>query len=399
LASSHRILRARWLLPIDRPPVDGGWVEIQDGHIVRVGSGRPDDPVTDLGDVALLPGLVNAHTHLELAWMAGRIPPADSMVGWIRSILELRALGTADADATAAMRDAARAMRESGTVLAGDISNTLASPFILREAGIGGVVFHELLGFAVTDPASMVTDAWARVDRLGHPSRRLHFSVVGHAPYSTSPALLSEIAIRRREQPLSIHLAESAGELKLLHDGRGPMRSLLLELGVWRHDWTVPACGPVEYLERLGYLQPGLLAVHGVHLRPEEIERLRDRGSVLVICPRSNEWVGGGVPPVSRFYASGIRIAIGTDSLASVPSLSLFDELAAVRRLAPEVSAANLLASATAVGARALGFDATHGSIAPGKVASLVTVDVPSDVTDVEEFLVSSVPASAIHAM
>jgi cytosine/adenosine deaminase-related metal-dependent hydrolase len=172
---------------------------------------------------------------------------------------------------------------------------------------------------------------------------------------------------------------------------------LLHRLGVWSEQWSAPHCDPVEYMHRLNYLQPGMLAVHAVHLRDNALARLAAGGGVVVTCPRSNVWVGVGLPRVAHFYAAGVAVAIGTDSLASVGSLNLFDELAELRRVAPDVAAASLLESATLVGARALGFGTTHGTLTPGKRADLVTVEVPGDVTDVEEYLVSGVPPSAVR--
>jgi len=139
-----------------------------------------------------------------------------------------------------------------------------------------------------------------------------------------------------------------------------------------------------------------LLAVHGVQLTDADLARLAAAGATVVTCPRSNRWTGAGTPPIDRFYASGVRVAIGTDSLASVDDLSVFAELAAVRRLGPRVPASRLLDSATRQGAIALGFDADLGSIAPGKRAQLVAVRLPAGVTDVEEYLVSGVPPEDI---
>jgi 5-methylthioadenosine/S-adenosylhomocysteine deaminase len=132
-----------------------------------------------------------------------------------------------------------------------------------------------------------------------------------------------------------------------------------------------------------------LLAVHGVYFTDAELARLAAAGATLVTCPRSNRWTGAGVPPVERFYASGVRVAVGTDSLASVDDLNLFAELAEVRRLAPGVPAARILESATLAGAVALGFDSELGSITPGKRAQLLAVRLPAGVADVEEYLLS----------
>jgi cytosine/adenosine deaminase-related metal-dependent hydrolase len=223
------------------------------------------------------------------------------------------------------------------------------------------------------------------------------YSVVAHAPYSVSPALFAEIARQRRSAPLAVHLGESAEEVEFLRTGRGPFRDLLQSLGAWADDWRVPECDPVEYLARVGYLRPGVMVVHGVHLSDDSLLQLRHASATIVTCPRSNEWVGVGLPRISHFYNCGLPVAIGTDSLASNSTLNMFDELAALRRIAPDVSAAGLLESATRRGAQALGFDDDFGTLAPGKRAALVSVDVPADVADVEEYLVSGVPASAIR--
>ena len=400
------IIAAQWVLPIDQPALAPGWIEVRDRHVVRVAQGTPPAGARQLGRVALLPGLVNAHTHLELSWLHDRVPPADSFVDWVRALLAARADTVIGPDARkASMRQAARAMRDAGTVAVGDVTNTLESVPVLRETGLAGAVFYELIGFALSQPRSPVNDAWLKLSAAFGPRRRQEHGpplvgrVVAHAPYSVSPELFAEIASRHPGGPLSVHLAESQDEIEFLRRGTGPLRTLLHDLHAWRSTWAPPMCDPTEYLERLGYLRPGTLVVHGVHLTPDAIDRLRDADAVLVTCPRSNGWVGAGLPPISRFYASGLDVAIGTDSLASAASLSLFDELAELRRVAPEITAASLLESATRVGARALGIDSEYGTIATGKRADLVAVDVPEGQTDVEEYLVSGVPSSTVRLL
>jgi cytosine/adenosine deaminase-related metal-dependent hydrolase len=192
-------------------------------------------------------------------------------------------------------------------------------------------------------------------------------------------------------RPLSVHLGESAQEIEFLRDGTGEWRALLESLGVWNAAWTPPGCGPVDYLDRLGLVNARLLAVHGVQFTGAELARLATAGATVVACPRSNAWTGAGEPPIERFYASRVRVAIGTDSLASVQDLNLFAELAEVRRLAPRVPATAILHSATLAGAEALGFASELGSIEPGKRAELIGVRLPAAVIDVEEYLVSGV--------
>lgn len=380
---------------------------MQGQTIAGIGSGRPPGDAHDLGDVAVLPGLVNAHTHLELSWLAGRIRPAESMDAWIGDMLRWRRSGAPEgpAEEQAAIDRAVAASRRAGTVLVGDISNTLLTPRALAAGGLGGVVFHEVLGFDVHEPAPLVHAAAIALERVlaeagaSRPHVTLRGRVVAHAPYSVSPALFREIARRESDVPLAVHLGESGEELEFLRYGTGPIRTILEQLGRWRGDWSSPGTDPVEYLARLGYLQPGMIAVHATHLDVRALERLRDAGAVVVTCPRSNAWVGVGLPRVSQFYATGVPVAIGTDSLASVATLSIFDELAELRRIAPDVAPASLLESATRVGAEALGFGRTHGTIAPGKQAALITVDVPSGVSDVEEYLVGGVQPAAVRSL
>jgi cytosine/adenosine deaminase-related metal-dependent hydrolase len=382
------IFRARWVLPIAEPPIENGFVEIADGRIVSVGEWTGEGTAEDLGDAVVLPGLVNAHTHLELSWMAGRVPPKSAMDEWIRELMTVRRIGHEggpEAISKAAI-DAAMGMVDTGTVLVGDISNTLMTPGLIAASGLRGVVFHELIGFAAMDPDRIVREAEARLDE--HRTLPLEFSIVAHAPYSVSPDLIAAIARAPRTAPLAIHLGESSEEMEFIATGQGPIRRMLEHLGVWSDAWAVPACDPAEYVDRLGYLGPGTIVVHGVKFGADAIGRLRERGAVLVSCPRSNTWVGSGAPPLAAYYRAGVPVAFGTDSLASAPTLNLFDELAEARRIAPEVPASLLVESATRRGAQALGMDSEYGTIEAGKRAALIAVTIPPGVEAVEEYLV-----------
>jgi cytosine/adenosine deaminase-related metal-dependent hydrolase len=379
--------RARWVLPIVRPPIADGEISTEQGIIKGVGE-RVEGDVVDLGSVAILPGLVNAHTHLELSWMRGQVPPAGSMPKWAAALLALRR--TVSHEPPEPIAAAIAEARASGTVLVGDVTNTFATYDWIADSDLSAVFFRELLGFSAPDPDAIVTAAAAQIAALT-PIAWLRASIVPHAPYSVSPALFKAIARRVTDVPISIHLGESPAEIEFLQRGTGEWRALLESLGVWNDAWTPPACGPIEYLDRFGLVNERLLAVHGVRFTDDELTRLRRAGATLVTCPRSNLWTGAGEPPIDRFYASGVRVAIGTDSLASVEDLNLFAELAAVRRAAPHVPSRELLASATIHGAAALGFADELGSIQPGKRAQLIAVRIPEHVEDVEEYLVGGI--------
>ena len=385
--------RARWVLPVTQPPIPDGVVSIQQGVVTGVAPSA-DTPTIDLGSVALLPGLVNAHTHLELSWMRAQVPPAGSMPAWASALMALRR--TVSHEPPEPIGAAIAEARASGTALVGDVTNTFATYDWLAHSDLSAMFFRELLGFSAPDPNAVVQAAAEQIASLA-PSPRLRASIVPHAPYSVSPALLDAIARRSGDAPISIHLGESRAEMEFLRSGTGEWRALLESLGVWNDRWVPPNCGPVEYMDRFGLVNDRLLAVHGVQFTDDELGRLRRAGATVVTCPRSNLWTGAGAPPIERFYASGVRVAIGTDSLASVADLNLFAELAAVRRLAPDVPARALLASATIHGAAALGFGDELGTIEPGKRAQLIAVRIPDGVADVEEYLVGGVEPADVR--
>jgi cytosine/adenosine deaminase-related metal-dependent hydrolase len=319
------------------------------------------------------------------------------MPAWAAALMALRAAENVGRPAPAeSVVDAIREARAAGTCLLGDVANSFATYEPLMDSELSAVLFRELLGFSARDPDALVHAVSAEIADLT-PIAWLRPSIAPHAPYSVSPALLQAIARWNAGKPLSIHLGESAQEIEFLRDGTGEWRALLEILGVWNPSWTAPACGPVDYLDRLGMVDRHLLAVHGVQFTDAELSRLAAAGATVVACPRSNRWTGAGVPPIARFYASGVRVAAGTDSLASVDDLNLFAEMAEIRRLAPGVPAARMLESATLSGATALGFASELGSIEPGKRAQLLAVRLPADVPDVEEYLLGGVEPADVR--
>jgi aminodeoxyfutalosine deaminase len=393
--------RASWVLPIADPPLSDGWVVADRGRIVALGHRAPDrEPAgvtreVDLGSAVILPGLVNAHTHLELSYLRGRIAPRASFVPWVRDVIRAQRERTDPRapDILAAIDEAIVEVRRAGTAAVGDISNTLASYDRLVASPVWAVVFRELIGFRPADPAALVAEACDQLDALT-TTARVRPSLAAHAPYSVAPLLFRAIRdaiVHRPFVPGSVHLAESPEEVEFVATGQGPWRALLEDVGSWDPAWVPPGTSPVKYLVDAGFLDRRVLAVHGVQAGPADLDRLAALGVTLVTCPRSNRYTGVGDPPVSAFYASGVRVAIGTDSLASAPDLNLFEELAALRRLAPDVPAAALVDSATRQGARALGVDGALGTIAPGKADALIAVRIPPGTGDVEEYLVSGI--------
>jgi aminodeoxyfutalosine deaminase len=421
------------VLPITSPPLRDGWVTVRDGHVIDVGSGKVPSSAgvetIDLGRVAMLPGLVNAHTHLELSFLWGKVPPADALVDWVSRMMAERTALAPPGDDTSAIDNAILDMEEAGTAAVGDIANTFASVAPIARSRLHAVVFRELIGFSLADPEGRVAAVRAEIAALSAattatsapteaarsselrapaPGSRartaaatltppVRVTLAPHAPYSVSPGLFRAIASdsETTRGVSSVHLGESLDEVRFLEHGDGPFRALLERVGAWNPSWDVPRCGPAEYLESLGVLSPRLLAVHGVRLRNDELKLLARHETTLVTCPRSNVWVGSGNPPIERFYASGVRVAVGTDSLASATDLNIFSEIALMHHIAPHVPPARLLASATVEGARALGFDRL-GFIGSGADARLITVDLPATLRDVETYLVEGIDPGQI---
>lgn len=401
-----QIFHASWIVPVAEPPIREGWVAIEGDQIVALGKTRGAPPNaegatchdkttgTDLGSVAILPALVNAHTHLELSWMRGSVPTGGRFPDWVRSVMTLRRNDPSDdRSVQSAISDAIDQCHRCGTVLVGDIANTMMTVRLLAASPLHAVIFHELIGFKNGNASMLVEQAVQQISQQPTwPNVRL--TLAAHAPYSVSPLLFRGIKTALSRQSFArsaVHLGESAEELVFLESGGGPWRSLLEELGVWDPTWVAPSCDPAEYLDRMGILDERLVCVHGVHLRESALRRLARHGSMLVTCPRGNRRTGAGSPPIGAFYRAGLRVAVGTDSLASVPDLNLFSELAELRRLAPGIPAHQLLESATLQGARALGWETDFGTIEPGRRAALIAVTVPDNTADVEEYLVSGI--------
>ena len=393
------VYRAEWVLPIAAPPIRGGWVALENGHIAAV-SAAPTSGAADLGSAVILPALVNAHTHLELSYLRDVIAPSSRFLDWIAGIMAARRRHADPNDPVivAAARAGIEEARASGTGLIGDISNTLVTVPLLEQASMPARVFYELLGFNESNPGGRVAQSRSSID--SHTTGGdVRLSLAPHAPYSVSPQLFSAIRedLESRAGGITtVHLGESPEETEFLAHGTGPWRDLLTTLGAWTDDWSPPGVSPVQYLAALGFLDSRVLAVHGVQFEGDDLARLRALGTTVVSCPRSNRYVGVGDPPLEAFYAMGVKVAFGTDSLASVGDLNLFSELARARQLAPRVPARALLESATRCGAAALGFGDEFGTIEVGKRGDVITVRVPDDVEDVEEYLLSGIDPSAI---
>ncbi len=382
-----RVVSAPWVLPGLAPapgrpgaaeaaaPLRDGAVALDGDTVLAVGPRAEVEARFGPGerlDAVLLPALVNAHLHLELSHLAGRVPGGDGLPAWIEAFVAARRAG-GEAGAAAAMALGAEALVAAGVAAVGDVSNGLGSLEPLSAAGLGGTVFHEVFGSAPERLAAARRDAAAaRAAAPATPGLRVVESP--HGLYSTDPAGLVALL---SGPPASLHLAEDPAEREFVTTGGGPFAALRARMGgpPGRPGW---ARSPVALAAP--HLAPGWLLVHCVDLDEEDLALLAASRATVVLCPRSNDLISRARPPLDRLLAAGVPLAVGTDSLASSPSLSPLEELARLRRDFPEVPARRLLPLAwngAAVGAPVVG-RLTAGA-APGLLALPLLGQVVAD--------------------
>jgi cytosine/adenosine deaminase-related metal-dependent hydrolase len=329
---------------------------------------------------------VNAHCHLELSHLQGRVDGSRGFVPWVASLVELREREGAG-ESRAAAAQAIRAIEECGTVAVGDVSNALGHLDLLAGARCQAVVFHELLGWDPGRASRILAKAERGMTALRDRLAGTHVQVrlAAHAPHSVSAPLLRGLV--ERGGPAAIHLAESVAETRFLAHGDGDWASFL-RARVGDVAYAPPGLSPVAYLESLGALHPGLVAAHCVQVDEADCGLLARRRVHVAVCPRSNRNLGVGIPPVPELLAAGVPLCLGTDSLASVDTLDLVDDMVALQREFPGLAAETIVRLATRGGAEALGLD-DLGSLAPGRRAALAYAPAEQAPSDPCQFLVS----------
>lgn len=372
-----RVFRARWVVPITAPPVRDGAVAVRDGRFAYVGpySAAPRGELIDLGDTLLLPGLVNAHTHLELTALRGYLEDLP-FVEWIGRLQWAKT----NILTTESMLDAAKLGIAEG-LLAGittyaDTCDSGVALEAMRQMGVRGVMYQEVFG---PDPASCgeaVASLREKLDRhRSLTSPLLQVGVSPHAPYTVSDPLFEAVRdlARAKRLPLAIHIAESAEEDAYVRDATGPFAD-----GHRARGLPVRPRGdtPIALLDRLGLLAMQPLLIHCVRTREADVRSIAAAGCPIAHCPASNMRLGHGIAPLMEWLAADITVGLGSDSMASNNRMHLLEEarLAALAQRgraathAP-LSASKALALATMGGARCIGLDGEIGSLETGKAA------------------------------
>ena len=385
--SRRTLYRAAWVLPVATPPIPDGAVLVEGERIAAVGRAEEfipsaDAALTNLGDAALLPGLVNVHAHPDLSLFRGALEDLPFPDWILRLVNAGRTALRAEDYVVAARWSLVEAVRAGITTLAATEATASAAP-AMQEVGLRGIVFREVFG---PDPAhSPAALAALRDDLHGlreWESSRVRIGVSPHAPYTVSDALFSAVAdfARTEHIPLAVHIAESEAERLLVGRGGGAFAVRLRERGI---PTPVRGRSPVEMLDRLGVLAARPLLIHCVDVDSDDVRRIADHGCAVAHCPTANAKLGHGVAPLELLHAAGVRIGLGTDSVGSNNRMDLLEEArfasllqrARLRRvdvLGPEA----LLRLCTIDGARALGLDRQIGTLEVGKEADLCAVSL-----------------------
>ena len=393
------IYSARWVLPIVSPFIEDGAVAIDESKIVAVGSRRdivsrfPGSPTEDFGQAAILPGFVNAHSHLELTVMRGFLEREESdFFTWLRKLTIARMGMTSEDLLVSATCGAIEAARAGVTCVADASSSPTQAMQALRDIGLRGIVYQESFG---PDP-KLARENVAKLRAQLSEARRLESDLVRaglspHAPYTVSAPqleLISRLAIDEK-LPVMMHAAESEAEKLFLSQGLGPFAEGLRARGI---EWQAPGISTIEYLKRHGILETKPLLAHCINVTDADLEFIKQSGAGIAHCPKSNAKLGHGRAPFARFLSLEIDVGLGSDSVASNNTCDILEEArfatllsrlpstanppfgVGLSRAGDHVTAEQSLFAATLGGARALGLDNQIGALAEGMQADIAVV-------------------------
>ena len=412
------ICSARWILPIISSAIENGAVAVEDSNIVAVGSKPdivsrfPEAKISDFGHAVILPGLVNAHSHLELTVMRGFLEGEESdFFAWLRKLTTARMSMTPAELCASAMWGAIEAARAGITCLADSSSSANEVMKGVRQIGLRAIVYQESFG---PDPKFAGENLAKLRDQLDemrdHENDLVRAGVSPHAPYTVSAPqleLISRLALDEKA-PLMMHAAESDAERLFLMEGRGVFAEGLRKRGI---DWNAPHISAIQYLKRHGILETKPLLAHCINVDDEDLQTIKESGAGIAHCPKSNAKLGHGRAPFANFLAHRINVGLGSDSVASNNACDILEEArfatlfarldeahtpfrsglppAIDRGSSPRVSegvlseppavasgptAEEALFTATLGGARALGLEDQIGALAEGMQADLVIV-------------------------
>ncbi|HRR84913.1 MAG TPA: amidohydrolase family protein [Phycisphaerae bacterium] len=413
------VYHARWILPVASPPIENGRLVVQDGRIVAVEKAGTLDPAAiDFGDSVLLPGFVNAHTHLMLTGCRG-LRYHGSFTGWIRDLVTVHPRLSPPGTVRQSVREGLQQSLTAGVTTVADIGDGMEAieAWAARRINIAG--FLEVLGIgpkragkhpsAVQVAADMLRNGslplCAEAQKKGSLTQESLFvpGLSPHAPYSTDADVYREAiecvsGLSGICRGLCTHLAETPEEEQFLRDGTGPFRDLLEQFGLWDGSYQPPGCSPVEFMEHVAFLSHRPLLVHCNYVSDSDLDLIAASEASVAYCPRSHAFFNHEPHRWREMLARGINVCVGTDSLASNHTLSVLDELRFLYRIDPSIPGEQLIHMGTLAGAKALGLADAIGSLETGKRADLavVTLDRPGSRDPVDAILTGTAQPSAV---
>ncbi|MCR9201309.1 MAG: amidohydrolase family protein [Planctomycetaceae bacterium] len=390
--AANRVIRCAWLLRPGQPPLPNRRLTIEAGLLTDI-SVVPADERHLIAPVAVIPALVNAHTHLEFSRLERPLEPSAPFPDWIRAVIGYRRQHPTETDICTAVASGVQQSDRSGVRLIGEICASDSAAVELQraigETGGRAVCFREFIGFRSEDIPQRVAELDALVaSHVAHPVR---MALSPHAPYSVHPRLFEAVVSRARAQggPIAMHLAETRDELELLQHRSGRFREFLDGLGLWDRAALGEYRSILPYLEALATCHRAL-AVHANYLTDDEIQFLADHPHVAVVyCPRTHRWFGHDAHPAEKLRQAGATVVLGTDSRASNPDLSIWRELQLATRLSAD-ALWQRLPEVTTTAAAALGYDPADFDLQTGRPAAMLQVSCSCNTeAAVGEFLVS----------
>ncbi len=399
------IIRSKYLIPDLEKCIENGAVAVKGTKIHCVGTFDEMkmlagiEKIIDLGNAAILPGLINTHTHLDLTNLHNRIKPTANFTHWIFQLLGAR-IRWKEEDYTSSIEKGVRYCIEAGTTTVADIANTEYSFSVLKKRPLRKVVYKEVIDLNPDHAKDVITKIRSELSDPGHENvnhppmpppftggnrgedrRRPDLFRIGispHAPYSVSKELYHAISqlVRETDMPVCTHIAETQDEIEFLTKGSGNFPVFLRQLRAMPASWQPPGITPVAYLKGTGILDNHPILIHCNYITDEEISLIKYSGASVAFCPRSHLFFGHAGHPVQKLLDAGVNVGLGTDSLASNDTLSILDEMKFLSHHSG-ISPKTLLSLATVNGAKALGWESHIGQITEGFEADLCGIALP----------------------
>jgi cytosine/adenosine deaminase-related metal-dependent hydrolase len=376
------VFEADWVCPVSSAPIANGAVGVQDGRIVQVGAGVSGAERLRFPGCAIIPGFVNAHAHLELTILRGFLEDLE-FITWIRTVTASKQQKLSRDELLVSARLGVLECLAAGVTCVGEVMDVGTSWQAMQEYGLQGVAYQELFGPADFHADESFQGLVRKIEAMRpQQTETMKLGVSPHAPFTVAPRLFRMVKefAKAEKLPVTIHIAESADEERYVRLGEGPFADRNRERAF---EIEVAGCSPVAHLDRCGTLDGDTLLIHVIRIEDSDLDILRRTGAAVVHCPKSNAKLGHGIARVVEMCDVGVRMSLGTDSVASNNVVDMFEEMreaifmqrARTGRF-NALDAANAFRMATLGGAECLGLAKHLGSLEPGKRADFAVVDL-----------------------